>query len=220
MSSRDLTAILRSHSGLSHKWKMGGESEEKVYDLGSDSLWVVTVSDTGEGLFTDKFIYVFRRTNGFQPVLITTFDGCRYAGDTVLDADFDGHLDYLLKDYSCVGCCPRDYSYIYLFRNGTLDTLHVADVINAYFDHDHQTIQQMDYGHPPTLTLTKSRWRADTLQLLESISRNISLDTSARGYSQHQPPYWRQNHLTGIEDYLNDVPAEYKGVYDFEWFTY
>jgi hypothetical protein len=215
MPEKDLDAILGRDPFLQRKKKMGCHIDCSRYDLGSDSLWVVTVMDTGYFMDAEVFVRAYQKRGGFHPVLKQSYSN-KFISDTVFDANFDGNPDLVIEEYHHNGCCPRDGNIIFLNRHGTIDSNRVFWVINAFYDAPRQAIYEMGYGHSPYCDLTKSVWKGDSLILQERISRRMNPVTGEP--EDLYPPFVRVYTTSGEEEFLTRVPDEYTRLREFDWF--
>jgi len=205
-------------------WKPGGteyyENTARKWSLGPDTLWVLQVHHSGaaSAYFTEVAVHVYTSRKGqWQKQLAFTSSRPDFVRDTVLDANFDGQPDYIAQYYSGVGCCPRDAQSIYLNKGGQLNSTAV-EVFNPCYDAEHQTILEMSYGRPPWIELSKSVWREEALLKVESVGYVWPLEeTPDRDWEGG--PFVIYNHLSDSETEVDRVPAPYRCLEYFNYFT-
>lgn len=214
-SLAELNAIVQRDPFLKAKKKIGCHIDLSRYDLGYDSLWVVTVSDTGYFMFADVYVRAYQKRSGWQPVVNEVYSN-KFISDTVFDANFDGSPDLVINEYHHNGCCPRDGNIIFLNRRGTIDSSRVTWVLNAFYDAPRKAIYEMGYGHSPFCDISKSVWQGDSLVLQERIWRRTDPVT---GESEGMyPPFEREYLQSGEKELLSKVPDEYTRLREFYWF--
>jgi len=187
----------------------------------ADTFWIVQThsKDPNNANIEVTYLQLYQRNKEFQLVLDTSawVEVSSFMKDTLIDANFDGRMDYVLKYYSPVGCCPRDVSKIYLNVNGQLDTDHSIELMNAHFDEASKSVTSTDYGFPEYNGLYKHVWMGNQLHLVESISLNGTFDGEGK-FVIDQPIFAVNNIATDSTTYSDSLPKEYLGVYHVEWF--
>ncbi len=188
----------------------------RYYDLGRDTLYIIECKEYEKG---SDFYYnlekrLYQKKDLSKPVTEILSDYPGDCGDELIDANFDGRLDYVSKYYSGTGCCPRSSVVVYLNKEAGLksDGIHV---FNGYFDGRRKTVYQMSYGFPPFISYDKYVWSADSLVRIESIGYNIvdwateEVDTLA--------PFIKYDLIDSQSVEINEFPKEYDGVRQGAW---
>lgn len=165
----------------------------------------------GTSLFFD--IYTLKE-NQFKKLISDTAN-IGYTQDTLEDINADGFKDFIVSQYSGVGCCPRDdrMAYLYNNKNGSFEAV---NLFNPEFDYKHNTVYEMDYGYPGEVSIEKSVWKGLTKILVESLSPNHfenRMDSFVKPYSYIKTVYTGEKTII-----LKDVPNEYKKLNNFEYF--
>ncbi len=193
-----------------------------------DSSYLINVAILMGDFFDDEFKYlifkrgctwasfrdVFRIENEEKVKLFsTTGSGVITDRDTIFDVNGDERKDYVIQWYAASGCCRRNAYDVYLnLPGGTFSSKY--EFINPTFSADERLIRGVTYGHPGEAGLYKYRWNGLKVDTLEYIYH----DTSQVGQfiKTHKPTFFPSAEEGVV---LNDLPEEYKGIEDYDWFS-
>lgn len=155
-------------------------------------------------LQNDSLVQVIYREQG----------GMTYVKDTILDANGDGQLDYLVHWYPSSGCCRRNIFNVYLYQQekGTFSSDY--EFVNPTFFSKEKIVRGVMYGHPGEAGLYKYRWSGSLVDTVEFIYH----DVSRKGYYiKTKKPAYRPTAKDGTQ--LNKLPLEYQAINDIDWFN-
>lgn len=171
--------------------------------------------------YTPDLIYIniFAKTgNGFQQVLSQSESHLEYTGDTIRDINGDNLKDFVVNRYGSSGCCLKAFSNVYLLRSDNRSFSNNIEFINPTFSPEEHIIRGVCYGQPGETELYKYRWNNETVDTVEYISyekNNKEQKTGKLIVSDHRP--YGSNYK--VLRQLNSVPAEYKKIEGYNWFT-
>ncbi|HEY8896614.1 MAG TPA: hypothetical protein VIM79_17430 [Niastella sp.] len=153
-------------------------------------------------------VYV-QQDNGFKQVLAHMEWANTYTNDTLQDVNGDGLQDLVVNGYGSNGCCLKAFAevYLYLPQSGTFSE--VYHFINPTFSAKEKVIRGVEYGHSGETSMYKYKWNGLQVDTLEYLS--FEKDDNGKKTGK----FIRK---TTKEERLNQVPAEYRHIYGYDWF--
>ena len=132
-----------------------------------------------------------------------------YVSDTLQDVNGDGLNDLLVNWYGSNGCCLKNFYAVYLYQpqNGTFSNGY--EFINPTFSAKEQVVRGVAYGHPGEAGMYKYKWNGLQVDTLE----HIYFEKDEKGKKTG-----KVIRKTNKEERLDQVPAEYKHIYGYDWF--
>lgn len=173
--------------------------------------FICEYNDYQTSLFTDIYI---RKNNRFIKLVADSAD-IGYTGDTLMDINLDGFKDYIVSQYSGVGCCPRDDRIAFLYDNKSGD-FETVGFFNPEFDNKNGLIYEMDYGSPGLVSIDKSKWKGLLKVKIESISPTHfqgMMDSFVKPYSFTKIIYPSER-----VEIIKNIPDEYRKLQNYEYF--
>lgn len=154
-------------------------------------------------------IYV-KQDSGFKQVLAHKEWAITYTNDTLQDVNGDGLQDLIVNGYGSNGCCLKAFAevYLYLPQTGTFSEMY--DFINPTFSAKEKVVRGVEYGHMGETSMYKYKWDGLGLDTLEYIYFEKNEEGKKTG---------KVIRKTTKEERLKQVPAEYKHIYGYDWFT-
>lgn len=197
-----------------------------------DSLYNVYVSVTMDHFFSpnEKHLIVHLRNpdenmyniylvrdKDFIKVASHTEGGSGEISDTLQDINGDGINDYFLNWYGSSGCCLRNIFAVFIYQpqNGTFSNEYFF--INATFSPKEKLIRGVRYGHPGETKLYKYKWNGLQVDTLEFIyfEKNKKEENTGKVIREK---ILNNNTETSQKERLNQIPAEYRHIYGYDWF--
>ncbi|PBJ05006.1 hypothetical protein BSF42_43360 [Flavobacterium sp. ACN6] len=141
-----------------------------------------------------------------------------YQKDTIQDINGDGLKDFVLNWYGANGCCLKAFSDIYLLRNDKKTFSKSFEFINPTFSPNEKIIRGIEYGHPGYTSIYKYKWNGEAVDTLEYVYYETDKEDKKTGkiIISKKRAYTKNN--KNIKK-LNSVPAEYKNIQNYDWFT-
>ena len=141
-----------------------------------------------------------------------------YVSDTIRDINGDGTSDFVVNWYGNSGCCLKAFSDVYLLRPDYKSFSNNFVFINPTFAPKEKVIRGVCYGHVGTTDMYKYKWNGEKVDTLEYISYEIN----NKGEKTGKVIVATDRRLADkfkILKVLNSVPAEYRKIYGYDWFT-
>lgn len=151
-------------------------SSESHFSLESDTLGIdfgylfsktkkhlVVKRKFGWGIFTDIFLL---KNQAFKSVCSKRMSCFTYIGDSIVDINGDGKLDFFVHWYPPAGCCPRDVYDVFL-QSSTGVFSREFEFMNPVFSPREKIIRGRSYGYEAPLY--KYKWRGFNVDTLEFI---------------------------------------------------
>lgn len=167
---------------------------------------------------TNVYINIYAKTDkGFQNVVSHDEWTMSYMNDTIRDINGDGRKDFVVNWYGMNGCCLKAFSNVYLLRQDQKRFSENFEFINPTFSPKEKVIRGVCYGHPGETEMYKYKWNGEKVDTLEYVSyqRNENGKTGKIILSTGSP----YDNKSRILKTLNSVPAEYKKIEGYGWFT-
>jgi hypothetical protein len=165
------------------------------------------------------YINIFSKTGkGFKQVLSFEELGMAYGGDTILDINGDHLKDFIVNGYGTSGCCLKGFTDVYLLRPDKRSFTSSFWFLNPTFSPKEGMIRGICYGHPGETEMYKYRWNGEAIDTVEYIyyeKNDKDQKTGKLIVSNNEPG--SDNHK--VLRRLNAVPAEYKKIEGYDWFT-
>jgi hypothetical protein len=130
--------------------------------------------------------------------------------DTLQDVNGDGAKDYLINWYGANGCCLKNFYAVYLYQPQSSTFSNGYEFINPTFSAEEKVVRGVDYGHPGETSMYKYKWNGLQVDTLEEIYFEKDDNGKKTG---------KVIRKTTKEERLKQVPAEYKHIYGYDWFT-
>lgn len=165
------------------------------------------------------FINIYSKgDNEFEQVLSYERWALVYTGDTIRDINGDGLKDFVVNWYGNTGCCLKAFSNVYLQRADGKTFSNGFEFINPTFSPQEQVVRGVCYGHPGETEMYKYKWNKDAVDTVEYIyyEKNDSGEKTGKLIVSNHPPYSDKHKVLKR---LNFIPAEYRGIEGFDWFT-
>jgi hypothetical protein len=165
------------------------------------------------------FIDIYTRSdNQFRKVLSHAQWKMEYLNDTIRDINGDGLNDFVVNWYASTGCCLKAFSNIYLLRQDKKEFSKNFKFINPTFSPKEKIIRGVCYGHPGDTELYKYKWNGEKLDTIEYVSyqKNGNGIKTKKIIISTGKPYSVKSNILRV---LNTVPAEYKKIEGYDWFT-
>lgn len=156
--------------------------------------------------------------NDFKKVLSLQEEVLEYVSDTIQDIDDDGFKDYVIRTYSCCGCCLRAVSKVYLQKTQGSFVVNPYKFMNPTFSPKEKIIRGICYGQAGDTEMYKYKWRGrqiDTLEFIAYQKRPNGERTGKFLILRSRKSETNQNILKVI----NKVPKEYLRIVGYDWFT-
>lgn len=156
--------------------------------------------------------------NKFKNVLSHKQWTLTYTNDTIRDINGDGLKDFVVNWYGATGCCLKGFSNIYLLRKDKKEFSKGFEFINPTFSPQEKIIRGVQYGHPGETEIYKFKWNGEAIDTLEYVYYDTNKEgkktgkiiiSKKRAYSENKKDIQK----------LNSIPAEYKKIEGFDWFT-
>lgn len=141
-----------------------------------------------------------------------------YVNDTIRDINGDGLKDFVVNTYGSNGCCLKAFSKVYLLKQDKKAFSEEFEFINPTFSPEEKIIRGVCYGHPGETDMYKYRWNAYQVDTLEYVSYETNAEGIKTGkiITSTKRPFNNNSKTLKI---LNAVPAEYKKIEGYDWFT-
>jgi hypothetical protein len=149
-----------------------------------------------------------------KPVLYHQQWDMEYVSDTIQDVNGDGNKDFLVNWYGSSGCCLKNFYKVYLLKPDKRTFSNGFVFINPTFSPKEGIIRGVCYGQPGETEMYKFKWNGMKVDTMEYVYP----DKARKGH------YKRANKLPFsskgiVETNLVPIPAEYKNIYGYDWFT-
>lgn len=171
----------------------------------SEKHLIVHLRNPGENLYN---IYLVQ-DKAFIKVATHNVGGSGSTTDTLQDVNGDGINDYLINWYGNTGCCLKNFYAVYLYLPQTGTFSEGFEFINPTFSSKEKVIRGVEYGHPGETSLYKYKWNGLQVDTLEYIFFEKDDNRKKTG---------KVIRKTTKEERLNQVPAEYRHIYGYDWF--
>lgn len=153
----------------------------------------------------------------FEKVLSREEWNMTYVSDTIRDINGDGLNDFVVNWYGSTGCCLKAFSNVYLLLQDKNSFSDDFEFINPTFSPKEKIIRGICYGHPGDTEMYKYKWNGVKVDTVEYVSYEqnekgktgkIIISKYATNSAKYKPV-----------KILNSVPAEYKKIEGYDWFT-
>ncbi|MCS3797390.1 hypothetical protein [Niastella sp. OAS944] len=161
-------------------------------------------------------IYV-KHNSGFKQVLVHKEWSNTYTNDTLQDVNGDGLQDVVINGYGSNGCCLKAFAEVYLYLPQTGTFSEMFDFINPTFSGKEKVVRGVAYGHLGETEMYKYKWNGTGLDTLEYISFEKD-EKDKRTGKIIRSIVQNNNKEATIKQRLNQVPAEYRHIYGYNWF--
>lgn len=165
------------------------------------------------------YIDVYSNVDGnLKNILGHTQWALEYIGDTLIDVNGDGLKDLIVNWYGTSGCCLKGFSSVYLVRKDLHSFSKMTEFINPTFSSKERVIRGVCYGHPGETELYKFKWSGENIDTVEYVTYERGTDGKETGkviVSNYYPSHKDYAELRKV----NSVPAEYRNIKGFNWFT-
>ena len=225
--------VLREALEIAEQHKAQFRFKKKYLASIPDSSYQVEVEISSGSYFSNEFphliirrktpgsvyIDIFLKTNKqFQKVLSHEQWIMEYTGDTIRDINGDGLKDFVVDWYGSTGCCLKAFSNVYLQRPDKKSFSDNFEFINPTFSPKEQIVRGVCYGHPGETEMYKYKWNKEAVDTIEYIyyEKNDKGEKTGKLIVSNDLPY-SINHK--IIKRLNYMPAEYKKIEGYDWFT-
>lgn len=141
-----------------------------------------------------------------------------YVNDTIRDINGDGLKDFVVNWYGSSGCCLKAFSNIYLLRKDKKEFSKDFEFINPTFSPEEKIIRGVAYGHPGQTEIYKYKWNGEAVDTLEYIYYDTDEEGKKNGKIIISKKRAYSKNKRDIKK-LNSIPAEYKKIEGFDWFT-
>jgi hypothetical protein len=170
---------------------------------------------TPSSIYIDIFAW---NDNKFRKVLWHEQGTLDYTGNTIRDINGDGLKDFVVDWYGSTGCCLKAFSNVYLLRSDAKSFSNSFEFINPTFSPKEQIVRGVCYGHPGETAMYKYKWSKEAVDTVEYIyyEKNEKGVKTRKLIVSNNFPY-SPNHK--ILRRLKDIPAEYKKIEGYDWFT-
>ncbi len=137
--------------------------------------------------------------------------------DTLQDVNGDGMNDFLVNWYGSNGSWLKNFYDVYLYQPQTGTFSEGYEFINPTFSSKEKVIRGVEYGQPGETEMYKYKWNGLQVDTLEY----IYFEKNDKGKNTGKVIRNRVLNNTGArkEERLSQVPAEYRRIYGYEWFT-
>jgi hypothetical protein len=225
--------ILSEAINIAEQNKDHDRFKKKYVTTMPDSSCQVNVDISSDFYFTKEYPHLIIRRYGpssvymdifcrtgkqFQKVLSHEQWTLEYTGDTIRDINGDGLKDFVVNWYGSTGCCLKAFSNIYLLRSDKKSFSNNFEFINPTFSPKEKIIRGVGYGHPGETEMYKYKWNGEMVDTLEYIyyEKNDRGGKTGKLIVSNDQPY---NDNPRILKRLNSVPAEYRKITGYDWFT-
>ncbi|HLP19987.1 MAG TPA: hypothetical protein VK174_06780, partial [Chitinophagales bacterium] len=164
------------------------------------------------GVYIDVFSY---RNKHFISLLSHKESVMNYVNDTVADVNGDKAFDLLVQWYPGAGCCLRNIYEVYIYLPESNSFTSAYQFINPTFYPSEKIIRGIGYGQPGEAALYKYKWNGLHIDTVEYIYHNTE-DTIHHSYYRTIRRIEEDNVKRKV---LKSLPAEYRGITDFDWFV-
>jgi hypothetical protein len=161
-------------------------------------------------------IYAKRGTK-FEKVLKHDQWEMEYTNDTIRDINGDGLNDFVVNWYGSSGCCLKAFSNVYLLRQDKQSFSLGFEFINPTFSPKENIIRGVCYGHPGNTEIYKYKWNGEQVDTIEYVyyQKDSEGEKTGKVVISNKHPYSKGKILKT----LNSVPAEYRKIMGYDWFT-
>jgi hypothetical protein len=155
--------------------------------------------------------------NKFEKVIAHEEWLMTYVNDTIRDINGDGLNDFVVNWYGSVGCCLKAFSNVYLLREDRKAFSEDFEFINPTFSPKEKIIRGVCYGHPTETEIYKYKWNGEKVDTIEYVSYERDENGLTGKILIATGEGWESNYK--ILKRLNSVPAEYRKIEGYDWFT-
>ena len=167
---------------------------------------------------TATFIDIYRKgENKFEKEIAHEQWLLTYVNDTIRDINGDGLNDFVVNWYGSVGCCLKAFSNVYLLREDKKAFSPNFEFINPTFSPKEKIIRGVCYGHPTETEMYKYKWNGEKVDTIEYVSYERNENGLTGKILIATGEGWESNYK--ILKRLNSVPAEYRRIEGYFWFT-
>jgi hypothetical protein len=159
-----------------------------------------------------------KNDNKFEKVISHEQSEMTYVNDTIRDINGDGLKDFVVNWYGSAGCCLKAFSNVYLFRKNKKSFSKGFEFINPTFSAKEKIIRGICYGHPGETAIYKYKWHGEKIDTLEYVSFEKNEEGKKTGKIIISNTYPYNNNFKILKRF-NNVPREYKNIYNYSWFT-
>lgn len=162
-------------------------------------------------------IYVKKDTI-FEKVLSEKQWKMCFINDTIQDINGDGFKDVVIVWSALGGCCLRESNNIYLLENNKYTFSDMVELINPTFSPKEKIVRGLCYGSPGETEMYKYKWNDNKIDTIEYVyfERNDTYELTGKIIISNRLP---EDKNFKIIKKLNEVPAEYKKIYGYDWFN-
>lgn len=213
----------------------GKDTFQQKYEARPDSTYHINVEISLAHHFTRLFPHLIIRRQGPQSIYlyidIYTKNGrqyekvlshrlwvIEYRNDTIRDINGDGLKDFVVNWYGSNGCCLKGFSNIYLLRPDKQTFSDSFEFINPTFSPKEKLIRGVCYGHPGYTELYKYKWDGEKVDTLEYVSYQKDDQGEKTGKVVISPSRSYDDTTKNLK-ILTSVPAEYRKIEGYDWFT-
>lgn len=140
-----------------------------------------------------------------------------YVSDTIQDINGDGLNDFVVNWYGSSGCCLKAFSNVYLLREDRKVFSPNFEFINPTFSPKEKIIRGVCYGHPTYTEMYKYKWNGEKVDTIEYVSYERNENGLTGKILIATGGCWERNYK--ILKRLNSIPAEYRRIEGYDWFT-
>ncbi len=182
--------------------------------------YIMTYNPIGENFS----VYIYQQTTGNSKIKyqIDSLDNMGFTGDSIVDCNFDGYNDLVLKFYPLAGCCIRNYYRLFIFDPG-------SGSFNEYkFDETHPWLNMsldpvakqvnfvnLEYDYSEGMTYI---WQNDSLLLSESCYNQHIFDSKHPTNTNKTVLYY--SYPDGIKTLIRTDTSEFIPAKYLEYLTY
>lgn len=226
-----LDKVLQNALTISNQ-NIGKDKFYKKYEVMSGSI-LVNVEIGLDDHFTRTNPHLIIRRNDLSAIYIDIYSNSNnkfekvvshkewsmtYVNDTIRDINGDGLNDFVVSRYGSNGCCLKAFANVYLLRSDTKSFSNDFEFINPTFSPKEKIVRGVCYGHPGDTEMYKYKWNGEKIDTLEYVfyQKNDNGVKTGKVIISTDKPYSDDYKTLKV---LNSVPAEYKKIEGYSWFT-